>query len=502
MIAPVAGHLFVVLGDARRLACSAWLLPCDLHGTVSPGWLDDEPELRVRVEQFRPLAVDAFESGSRVARLPGDTRPHVWMVNTGGFRGMSDEWYADGLRAYVEGAAVALPAESPRLIAAPFVGAGLGGKAYDKGTLLPALLETLTDGARSADADIAFVVRDRRAFAAAQAFRRRDPSRYWSTLDEGLAEIADGLAERAAAGSLVAFFGAGVSRAAGLPSWEGLLAHLAADAGIDGDVARELAELPLVDQALILENRLGGASGLRERIAALVGGEAYTLAHALLAGLPATEFVTTNYDELFELAAMAAGMPVVRLPYESVTSSRQRWLLKLHGTVGAPSDIVLTREDYLRYPDRRGALAALVQALLITRHMLFVGFSLGDDNFHRIVDDVRKALGERGADPAPFGTALMVRAPSFTRELWHGDLDVVAVDESEVDLVLDRVLAVSTTLSEFLLDDSFTGLLTPEEARLKSLLAPLERELSDGLGSAQAVDQARRLLESFGSSAL
>jgi hypothetical protein len=270
-------------------------------------------------------------------------------------------------------------------------------------------------------------------------------------------------------------------------------------ASLEGPSADELAKLNPVDQAMILEKRLGGAAGLRERIVELVAGGTYTLTHALLAGLPATEFVTTNYDELFELAADAAGMPVVALPYEPVTSSRQRWLLKLHGTVGSPSDIVLTREDYLRYPDRRGALAALVQALLITRHMLFVGFSLGDDNFHRIVDDVRKALGDRGPDPKPFGTALMVRAPSFTHELWRGDLDIVALDEAEVRVLLDRVLAMSSTLSEFLLDESFAGFLTPEEEQLKSLLIPLEQALSDGL-ELPVSDRARRLLESFGSS--
>jgi hypothetical protein len=30
-------------------------------------------------------------------------------------------------------------------------------------------------------------------------------------------------------------------------------------------------------------------------------------------------------------------------------------------------------------PSRRAALAGIVQALLVTRHMLFVGFSLRDD---------------------------------------------------------------------------------------------------------------------------
>jgi hypothetical protein len=40
-------------------------------------------------------------------------------------------------------------------------------------------------------------------------------------------------------------------------------------------------------------------------------------------------------------------------------------------------------EDYLRYESRRAALAGIVQSLLITKHMLFIGFGLQDDNFHR-----------------------------------------------------------------------------------------------------------------------
>jgi SIR2-like domain len=496
----VPGHLFVVQGDARKIACDAWLLPGDRFGLVSPAWFDHEPALDARVDEFRAELVAAFAAGRRAIRIPGADRPDVWIVDTGGSDVTPDAWYADGLREFVAAAAGHIGDKPNRLVVVPFVGAGLGGRAYDRGTLLPMLLKTLAEEARTLEIDVAFVTRDRRSFAAAQAFRRRDPERYWSDLRAPLRAVADRLAGKAVSGSLVAFFGAGASRAAGLPNWRELLTLLAERASLDRSSADELAELPLVDQALILEKRLDGPAGLRAAIVELTESASYTLTHALLASLPATEFVTTNYDELFEAAAEATEKPVVRLPYESVTSSRQRWLLKLHGTLGRPDDIVLTREDYLRYPDRRGALAALVQALLITRHMLFVGFSLSDDNFHRIVDDVRKALGERGVDAEPFGTALMVRARSFTQELWHGDLDVVGVEEAEVALVLDRVLAMSSTLSEFLLDASFAGFLTPDEARLKSLLTPLETALSDRIGTSQAEEPVRRLLESFGSS--
>ena len=134
------------------------------------------------------------------------------------------------------------PTTRPKLAVAPFVGAGLGGKALDKGTLLPRLLGTLAEAAQRLDLDVAFVTRDRRAFGAAQAFRRRDPDRYWPTLSDRLMHVADRLAERAATGSLVAFLGAGASRDAGLPNWTELLGRLATMAALDGPVADELAD--------------------------------------------------------------------------------------------------------------------------------------------------------------------------------------------------------------------------------------------------------------------
>ena len=134
--------------------------------------------------------------------------------------------------------------------------------------------------------------------------------------------------------------------------------------------------------------------------------------HYSLANLPVQEIATTNYDRLFEEAAEASGRPVAVLPWEPASTKGGRWLVKLHGTIDPPRDIVLTRDDYLSYDERRAALGGIVQALLITRHMLFVGFSLDDDNFHRILHEVRKAVGGDTTlrlDSATFGTVLAMR---------------------------------------------------------------------------------------------
>ena len=90
------------------------------------------------------------------------------------------------------------------------------------------------------------------------------------------------------------------------------------------------------------------------------------------------------------------GKDIAVLPYMdagAASASGDPWLLKMHGCVTHPEDIVLTRyfnydwnamghciyinmmwrEDYIRYHERRQALAGIVQAFLITKHMLFIG---------------------------------------------------------------------------------------------------------------------------------
>lgn len=275
-----------------------------------------------------------------------------------------------------------------------------------------------------------------------------------------------------------------------------------------------LRRLPALDRARIIEDRLVERKGsLGAAVSARLRTEHYSLAHSLLAALPVAEVITTNYDQLFEAASADASRAVAVLPYQPVVG-RPRWLLKMHGCVTHPDDIVLTREHFLRYTDTRAALAGIVQALLITRHMLFIGFSLGDDNFHEIMDDVRKAI--RGTDrrtsaPRPFGTALLLRQDALLAELWRHDLELVSVAGEttpasadipdaarRLEIFLDTLLAETTRDASPLLDDAYAGILTEHERALGALLRKLQAGATDELRRSPAWRPVADLLARLG----
>ena len=110
------------------------------------------------------------------------------------------------------------------------------------------------------------------------------------------------------------------------------------------------------------------------------------LGHCLIAALPARACLTTNYDTLFETACKFV-IPKLStfaepnkflsiLPYNPKRVFK-RWLLKMHGCISNPKDIVLSQDDYDNYATSpQQALAGLVQSELMTGTMLFVGFSM------------------------------------------------------------------------------------------------------------------------------
>jgi SIR2-like protein len=514
-------HLFLVHGDIMLIACDAWLLPGG--GECAPGqtWQNG-----VGAAPLDPPPERWGAPGSRVIRWtpcrPNDPQP--WLVNLWGSPTTPISWYVDAAREFLATAANHLAGTKPRsgrarhLLALPLVGTGQGGKRLEAGAVAVQLLPALYDFTERSEIDVALVMIEGETYSAVQAERRELSRHAWDELDPKFIERADALATLAARGELVLFIGAGVSAAAGVPLWGELLDEVAREqARMPDPIRAQLAQLSPLDRAHVLQRRLGEARPLKQTIADFVRTRSahYALEHALLAALPIEAAVTTNYDTLFERASSAASRPVGVLPYERVRED-QRWLLKLHGSVEHPDDIVLTRDDYMAYRERREALAGIVQALLITRHMLFVGFSLEDDNFHQIMRSVRRAVRVNAPDPRereaprprPFGTSLIIEANPLVEELWRDDLDWVHLGSENradapaaarrLEIFLDRVAANALNASVHLFDPRYANVLSDGEKEVRDLLDRLYVAASPAARESQAWIEIEKLLARLG----
>ena len=449
--------------------------------------------------------------GERVVHVPRAGTADLWLVDVGLWED-DLEWVHDGVRQFLRQAAEVLAAKPARfgrvrpLLALPVVGSGNAlADPQKRATALASLLGLLRDEMPN-HLDVALVTHmDWGMFSAAQK-QRADLGMGWPDLDSELEASLHRLVGFAQSGELVLFVGAGASAGAGLPVWKDFLGLLASELAFSEVERAELDELSLLDQAEVIAGRLRADQHvLGEVVAGHFSASDYSLSHALLASLPVQEIVTTNYDALLELAAEKVGRPLRVLP-EEPHGAVTRWLLKLHGSVTKPESIVLTREDYLRYSDQRQALAGIVHALLITKHMLFVGFGLDDDNFHRIVDDVRKAMRPPGSGTTePFGSALLPSATSLRRELWTRDLTCIPVGSANTadafrqqEIALDFLLAHASFSTGHLLDPDFEDLLSPEDRALRALLRAVADEVAAGEYRSAAWDGLGKLLRTLG----
>jgi len=306
-----------------------------------------------------------------------------------------------------------------------------------------------------------------------------------------------------------------VSRTAGLPLWHELMDQLLDVAEVSGAERDAVAKLGVQDQAEYVARRLpGGDEELQEWVGRRFAARPHGLAHALLAALPAREAATTNWDPLFEQAVADTGRSLAVLPYDDPDGT-DRWLLKLHGDATRGSGIVVRRQDYLRFGSEQSALAGIVQSLMFTRHMLFVGFSLVDDNFIRIADDVTRIVdryadrdAERDEDHSGrrrLGTTVGLHDDPAKRALWpHLEHAIVAegdMDTAErarcLDVFLDLVSARVDRGRSYLLDERYAGLLGDGDRRLAKHLAGIVED-ADSLQECASWPVVAELLHNLG----
>ena len=109
---------------------------------------------------------------------------------------------------------------------------------------------------------------------------------------------------------------------------------------------------------------------------------------------------TTNYDNLLEDACKNEEKPVkVIVEKQQISmygSSQDLKILKIHGDLDHTHELVITKNDYSDYSEKKKEFEIYLSVLLMTKTPLFIGFSLQDPNFLQIKKRVDSLMGETG----------------------------------------------------------------------------------------------------------
>ena len=461
------------------------------------------------------------------------------------------------------------------LLAMPMVGTGRGGGVTLSGLIADMMVDLLPRLADEFAVDILLCITDRNDYQLLQQRRKQlMHGGEWGTLTSGNLKRGRNLAGFARKKNLCYFIGAGMSIPAGLPMWGTLLELIDRDLGFplstkrgvknvwdginqvkqektkdgvvveaDGnytwadtkkpwddylEIAEELHRSCVHDR---MENHGAteeeGTKFFKKVVAVHCDSPKHAVGHAMLANIPARSSITTNYDTLFEKACHGVE-PFGAKPYSSETMAVlpwspkkecNRWLLKMHGCCSHTDDIVLTADDYAKYESSgQAALGGLVQAELMTSHMMFTGFSMTDANFKRLIDSVMKAYGD---DTNREGAGTIISLGKLDPEIKakfkeYGIGTVVIAGElegfaqydkdkpnntnpaREMEVFMDYMLLQSTDTAYPIFEPKFASALNHSEKSLRNHLREFLNTLPREVTSAPAWSKVKQMFKTLG----
>lgn len=256
-------------------------------------------------------------------------------------------------------------------------------------------------------------------------------------------------------GKAAVFAGAGLSASCNLPSWKELLEPMADEIGLD--ISRETDLLSVIQY---YQNASTGRGAINQEIIKQIksADSEPSENHRILASLPIQTYWTTNYDRLIETSITEAGKIVdVKIVNENLTSHRPRrdvTVYKMHGDIDIPGSIVITRDDYERYPQEKELFALSLKSDLLSKTFLFIGFSFYDPNLLQIMAQLR--LSATGTPRTHYCIYRKAREKDFsdrsdfeyvqTREnLWMDDMKrygikIISIDDyADITVILHGI---------------------------------------------------------------
>lgn len=204
----------------------------------------------------------------------------------------------------------------------------------------------------------------------------------------------DRLVKKVRENDIVLWVGAGFSLYAGMPSADVLRDLIIDNCKEDEKAFFENISLGEVAETFV-ELRNGSRNELYRLLQKAIDIEPKSIwAHRLIAEIPQIDLiVTTNYDKLFEEAYGRDIATIISNSHLPLATKRIR-LFKIHGDINVHESIVITSSDYsdfFRNQDK--PLWNKIKTLLTEKTVIFLGYSLSDQNINYLFENVIKDIG-------------------------------------------------------------------------------------------------------------
>lgn len=197
---------------------------------------------------------------------------------------------------------------------------------------------------------------------------------------------------------ILLFAGAGLSRYAGYPSGKELAERMHA-----GLTPSEQDEIELTSNLLqVTEDIYNIKNGNKNYLINVLKNEFQKEpdsieTHQLLAKIPQIKtIITTNYDDLFERTNK--NLEVIRRSSDySIANTKKQELFKIHGDLTDTKNIILTKSDYNNFfieNKDETIFWTAVKDRLASKHILFIGYALEDQNIRFMFERILRELGE------------------------------------------------------------------------------------------------------------
>jgi hypothetical protein len=250
------------------------------------------------------------------------------------------------------------------------------------------------------------------------------------------------LLEKFTTGHVALFLGAGISMPAGAPDLKRLVEPLRDKLSYAGS---HTLDLPQVVSLSVLDD---GRAVFRNQVITELEKLRDTTVHELIVQLPTDMFLTTNYDPYLVHAARKADLSPVVIDEDKLVTrggDSNPKIVHLYGNTHSP---LASEDDLITFDRYHPALAMLLEHTLLTRTVLFLGFSLRDYNVLNHLLTAQYLVGGPPEARTHFAFMLMAEHNEAQIALWNsrrlkifGYYDVPEAETSETFVTFVKQLA-------------------------------------------------------------